>query len=663
MQLIPIENGSSNDRFSEEDEWFAPVDNKLTPYVGKLFNDVEEAITFYKVYALTCGFDVRRYTTKKWRDGSFKSKLIVCNREGFSRSKKVDQPKVSEVVGAGLESRRTKIRRIGCRARIRLFMRNGMLLIDIFHEGHNHELISGEDRQFQKLSRNLSNYHKDIIVNNSRLNIGATKTYRMCKEHVNGYENVGATLNDFKNFQRDVKCLIHGRDGQMFVDRFKNMVDARKVFYFDYDVNDDGSLRRVIWADASARRNYSVFGDVVSFDPTYSTNKYSMVFTPFTGVDNHKKSVTFCGALIAKEDYESFNWVFSRFLVAMGEFIKKLNEIIWDIDLEPSEFDSRWAQIMDEHGVGSNDWFTDTFDIRQQWVMAHCRDLKMGSVMRTTQRSESENSFFKKFEHKSGTLVEFWMCFESAMDQQRHSHKKLDNDSRHTSPKTISQLPIEIHGAKVYTHAVFDEFQEEVKYSMTTYSVSGFSFVNDEEVTTVNDALRDKKVDVHYNSVDDELIDLNAEPTEIGDGVDEKYIEMSNLWSEFHSTVGFLKGREKGDVEKLSTIIREFREKLAPSTEVVTSKHQDLEMILGCTTTEDISILPPKHSKNKGSGKRMVSSKTKAIEINKKPKRMCNNCKQFAHHDKRNCPYPFVLNPSPSGELSGDRYLEEEESE
>ncbi|KAK9667832.1 hypothetical protein RND81_13G013900 [Saponaria officinalis] len=301
------------------------------------------------------------------------------------------------------------------------------------------------------------------------------------------------------------------------------------------------------------------------------------------------------------------------------------------------------------------------------------------------------------------------MRFESAMDQERHTHKKLDNESRHTSPKTISQLPIEIHGAKVYTHAVFDEFQEEVKYSMTTCSVRGFSFVNDVEVTTVNDALKNKKFDVHYNSgiekakcicrlferkgilcrhiiwifsgkglnkipqlyvarrltkdaLGVELIDLNEEPTEIGDGVDEKYIEMSNLWSEFHRTVGFLKGREKGDVEKLSALIRDFREKLAPSTEVATSKHQELELILGCTTSEDISILPPKHSKNKGSGKRMVSSKTKAIEINKKPKRMCNNCRKFSQHDKRNSPYSFVPNPSPSGELSGDRDLEEEES-
>ncbi|XP_074299968.1 protein FAR1-RELATED SEQUENCE 5-like [Silene latifolia] len=115
----------------------------------------------------------------------------------------------------------------------------------------------------------------------------------MCKEVVNGYQNIGASLNDFKNFQRDIKCFIHERDGQLFIDHFKNMAETRPDFYFDYDVDVDGSLRRAIWADGIAMRNYSVFGDAVSYDPTYSTNKYKMVFTPFTGIDNHKRSITF----------------------------------------------------------------------------------------------------------------------------------------------------------------------------------------------------------------------------------------------------------------------------------------------------------------------------------------------------------------------------------
>ncbi|XP_074283019.1 protein FAR1-RELATED SEQUENCE 5-like [Silene latifolia] len=208
----------------------------------------------------------KRYTTKKWRGGEIKSKLVVCNREGFAHktpSKERDDELVMEN-----SQRIFRVTRVGCKARIRLYMKNGLLLIDRFHEGYNHELISLKDREFQKLSRNIRDYHKMIIVSKSRLKIGATKTYRICKEQVNGFENIGASLNDFKNFHRDVKCFIHERDGQLFVDHFKEMTETRIGFYFDYDLDDDGSLCRAIWAD---------------------------------GVDNHKRSVTFCGALMARE--------------------------------------------------------------------------------------------------------------------------------------------------------------------------------------------------------------------------------------------------------------------------------------------------------------------------------------------------------------------------
>ncbi|XP_074298525.1 protein FAR1-RELATED SEQUENCE 5-like [Silene latifolia] len=253
----------------------------FTPYIGQEFGGVEDAVTFYKIYTIACGFDVRRYTTKKWRGGEIKSKLVVCNREGFAH--KTPRKDQDDGLDGEKSQRIFRVTRVGCIARIRLYMKNGLLLIDRFHEGHNHELISLKDREFQKLSRNITDYHKMIIVSNSR--IGATKTYRICKEQVNGYENIGASLNDFKNFHKDVKCFIHQRDGQLFVDHFKEMTETRIGFYFDYDLDDDGSLRRAIWAD---------------------------------GVDHHKRSVTFCGALVAREDYESFNWVFSRFLQAMG---------------------------------------------------------------------------------------------------------------------------------------------------------------------------------------------------------------------------------------------------------------------------------------------------------------------------------------------------------
>ncbi|KAK9671901.1 hypothetical protein RND81_12G062800 [Saponaria officinalis] len=92
--------------------------------------------------------------------------------------------------------------------------------------------------------------------------------------------------------------------------------------------------------------------------------------------------------------------------------------------------------------------------------------------------------------------VEFWMRFESAIDQQRHTQKKIDNDNRHSSPKLLSQLPIENHGAKVYTHELFDEFQQEVFSSTSGPSARGFSEKNEVDITNLKDGLRGKFFDV-----------------------------------------------------------------------------------------------------------------------------------------------------------------------
>ncbi|XP_074277153.1 protein FAR1-RELATED SEQUENCE 7-like [Silene latifolia] len=513
----------------------------------------------------------KRYTTQKWHDGEIKSKLVVWNREGFAH-KAANKDQSDGLVGENSQRR-------------------------------------------------------------TRIKIGETRTYKICKEHVNVFENIEASLNDFNNFHRDVKCFIHERDRQLFVDHFKEMTETRIGFYFDYDIDDDGSLHKAIWADSTARENYKIFGDAMSFDRTYSINNYSMVFTSFTGVDHHQRSVTFCGALIARDDYESFNW-FGASRSDYSDFMGKLNDIIWDEELEPAEFDAIWEQIIQEHGIDTNDWFADTCAIRGQWVMAHCRDLKMASVMRRTQRSESENSFFKRFEHKSGTLVKFWMRFESAMDKQRHTQKQLDNIDKHSSLKTSTHLALESHGAKVYTYSAFYTFTEEAIYSIDTCRIGGFTERDELDVGKWTDNM------------------------EIIDG---EHIAMSIMWSEVHHTVGLLRGKGVTDVESFSAIIRGFKDMLSPLGEVL-NKNQQMEKILHCTANEVVTIFTPKNSKNKGSGKRMLLTKTKALALARKPKRKCKNCKRMINHGKKNCPNPFLAH-TPLCEGSYDQEEDEGEEE
>ncbi|CAM8917243.1 unnamed protein product [Rhodiola kirilowii] len=128
-----------------------------------------------------------------------------------------------------------------------------------------------------------------------------------------GYDKVGATLTECKNFKRDLKTYIGGLDAQMIINNLSKKKDSCEGFIYDYFTHEDGTLCRLFWADTRMVSDSKVFGDIIPFNATYSTNKYNMVFVPFTGIDNHKSSVTLAAGLISKEDVESYSWLLQCF--------------------------------------------------------------------------------------------------------------------------------------------------------------------------------------------------------------------------------------------------------------------------------------------------------------------------------------------------------------
>jgi zinc finger SWIM domain-containing protein 3 len=64
--------------------------------------------------------------------------------------------------------------------------------------------------------------------------------------------------------------------------------------------------------------DYTCFGDAVSFDTTFQTNKFEMPFAPLLGTNHHKQTIIFGAALLYNETIESFIWLFNTFLAAMS---------------------------------------------------------------------------------------------------------------------------------------------------------------------------------------------------------------------------------------------------------------------------------------------------------------------------------------------------------
>jgi zinc finger SWIM domain-containing protein 3 len=64
--------------------------------------------------------------------------------------------------------------------------------------------------------------------------------------------------------------------------------------------------------------DYGYFGDVITFDTTYKTNKDCRPLGVFVGLNNHRQTDIFGATLLYDETIPSFQWLFEPFLKAMG---------------------------------------------------------------------------------------------------------------------------------------------------------------------------------------------------------------------------------------------------------------------------------------------------------------------------------------------------------
>ncbi|XP_021742777.1 protein FAR1-RELATED SEQUENCE 5-like [Chenopodium quinoa] len=396
-------------------EWLPICPNELKPAIGMKFNNLEEGLEFYKRYAFAAGFNTRKSTTKRQRRSKeLKSQYILCNKEGYKEKRK---PTIEK-------------------------------------DSNNNEGESNEEKTSIKRKRLVTRV-------GCKVNIGPVATFRMMKEIVGGYDNIGASKQDFKNFHRDLKAYIQGSDAQMFVDNFTNKKLMWSAFFFDFEMDEDYCLCRALWADPLCKKSYALFGDMI------------LLQIVSAWVDHRKSWITFAAGFIAKEDIVSFEWLFRSFLKAMGGnepncmitdqdpamkiavksvfnktehrfcmwhimkklpdkveksimqeetgFLKKLCACVWHLEIEPAEFEERWNKVMVEYHLEEHEWLGYMYKIRNKWISAYFRDVFLGGIMRTTSRSESENNFFCSFINPHVSLVEFYLRYEAAIDAQRHT--------------------------------------------------------------------------------------------------------------------------------------------------------------------------------------------------------------------------------------------------
>ncbi|GKA42617.1 FAR1-related sequence 5-like protein [Tanacetum coccineum] len=226
--------------------------------------------------------------------------------------------------------RSSNFRVCGCKARVVFDMvpHTSKYSLTTFDVEHNHELDRVEYKHLSKAERKLTYNEQLFIIKAANANIGAVRAHNLYTGLKGSSSLVHGTQTEFKNFTHGVNCFIGESDAQMLITRMEQRQEFTKDFSFDYFV-EDAELCGLFWADEVAKCNYKEFGDIVSFDATYKTNKYKMVFVPFTAIDNHRRSVTVGSGLLKKETAEAYGWLLRAFKKA---FVRPPNIVVTDQD-------------------------------------------------------------------------------------------------------------------------------------------------------------------------------------------------------------------------------------------------------------------------------------------------------------------------------------------
>jgi zinc finger SWIM domain-containing protein 3 len=259
--------------------------------------------------------------------------------------------------------------------------------------------------------------------------------------------------------------------------------------------------------------DYACFGDAVSFDTTFQTNKFELPFAPVLGTNHHKQTIIFGAALIFDESIPSFVWLFETFLEAMsgkhpstiftdqdaamagaiayvlpntshrlciwhiyqnaakhlGHVIQKhpkkfqpaFKSCVYE-DRSEFYFNKKWYDLLEDYNLKDNQWMANLYSLRRKWALVY-RD-SFTADMTSTQRSEGMNNIFKKrFRRKLG-LSELLVECEKVSASLRENEVNADFHSRRKIPNSYSpSLPMLKTAAESYTRRMFSEFESEFK--------------------------------------------------------------------------------------------------------------------------------------------------------------------------------------------------------
>ncbi|XP_019419804.1 PREDICTED: putative protein FAR1-RELATED SEQUENCE 10 [Lupinus angustifolius] len=487
----------------------------ITPYVGMVFKNDDDAFEYYGSFARKNGFSVRKERSRISPQLGVYKRDFVCYRSGFAPMKKKSN---------GENHRDRKSVRCGCDAKMYLCKEvvEGVpqWFVVQFSNVHNHELLEDDQVRLLPAYRKIHEADQERILLLSKAGFPIHRIVKML-ELEKGIQ--GGQLpfleRDVRNFVQNRKKVVQ-ENGALLSEKRENdvlelleackaMKEADGDFVYDFTVDENDKVENVAWSYGESVNANAMFGNVVYFDTTYRSITYGLLFGAWFGIDSYGRTIFFGCCLLQDETPQSFSWALQTFvrLVSgrcpqtiltdldprLGDAIKskfpgtkhviplwnimykvptwfslllgsRYEEFKFEFDVlfhieNTEEFELRWSQMISVFGLGSDKHIDLLYSVRASWAQSYVRGYFLAR-MATIPYSKSIDAFLK------GIFTEH-SCLRGFFDQvgiSANFQHQACLEIQYIHLKTC--LPIEEQARSILTPFAFNALQQELSLAM-----------------------------------------------------------------------------------------------------------------------------------------------------------------------------------------------------
>ncbi|KAL6899380.1 hypothetical protein ACP4OV_006038 [Aristida adscensionis] len=514
------------------------------PEVGMVFNNHTEVSLFYRRYARRVGFGVSVRRSSFSQEGTCLYLELMCCKGGRPRYEPKFRKRASSTTN--------------CPAKIRAKLWGDKLLhVELAILDHNHPVSPA-------MARFLNSYKQLSGPAKRRLRMGGPgampveEPSKMPVDKLGELEELLFGESKHHSFVERGHLKLQPGDSEALRLFFTRMQAKNANFFNVIDLDDEGRVRNVFWADARSRAMYEYYNDAVTLDTSYVVSKYDTPLATFTGVNHHGQSVLLGCGLLSDETAETYSWLFKVWIACMSgnlpkaiitdycrgiqsavaevipgvhhriclfqimrkaserlgglseyrSISKDMQEAVYD-SLTIDQFEEQWNSLITRYGLQANDWLRSLYECRHSWVPVFIKHI-FWAGMSATQRNETVTPFFDGYVDLKTTLKQFLGKYEVALQSKYEKEAQADFETFHKQRPPVSKFYMEEQLSKIYTHNMFKKFQDEIEaimYCHVSLPEGSISTFNVKEIIFLEDGKKTgrKVFEVTYNAEEKDI--------------------------------------------------------------------------------------------------------------------------------------------------------------